>query len=326
MSPSQTAAAPAHAKSHPADALVRAMDIAASPACVGLDPVFASLPEAGPSPRPRPRSEPIEWFCQGVLDAVVGVVGVVKPQSACFERYGSAGYAVLERTIRRAKALGLIVILDAKRGDIGSSAEHYAASARSIGADWITVSPYMGPSTIEPFLAAGLGVFALCRTSNPDSDRLQTLRSDGHTLAEHTAAMIAEMGTPLRSHAGLSALGAVVGATKSAADGSRLRAAMPDQILLVPGVGAQGGTAEEVRPLTRPNAVSAATLGVVVNASRSVLYPKACPARHGLARSGPPPSSSPGRWRSWPIPLAEDACKKEAARSPCTGIARPLSF
>jgi orotidine-5'-phosphate decarboxylase len=73
----------------------------------------------------------------------------------------------------------LIVILDAKRGDIGSSAEHYAASARSIGADWITVSPYMGPSTIEPFLAAGLGVFALCRTSNPDSDRLQTLRSDG---------------------------------------------------------------------------------------------------------------------------------------------------
>lgn len=278
MSPRQTAAAPAHAKSHPADALVRAMDIAASPACVGLDPVFASLPESVRSPASS-EVEAIEWFCQGVLDAVVGVVGVVKPQSACFERYGSAGYAVLERTISRAKALGLIVILDAKRGDIGSSAEHYAASARSIGADWITVSPYMGPSTIEPFLAAGLGVFALCRTSNPDSDRLQTLRSDGHTVAEHTAAMLAEMGAPLRSHAGLSALGAVVGATKSAADGSRLRAAMPDQILLVPGVGAQGGTADEVRPLTRPNAVSAATLGVVVNASRSVLYPKALPGQ-----------------------------------------------
>jgi orotidine-5'-phosphate decarboxylase len=261
---------------HPSDALARAMDIAGSPACVGIDPVLGSLP---PEIRDAASSETdaIERFCVGVLEAVVGVVGVVKPQSACFERYGSAGYAVLERVVAHAKRLGFVVILDAKRGDIGSSAEHYAAGARSMGADWITVSPYMGPSTIEPFLEAGLGVFALCRTSNPDSDRLQTLDTGGMTLAERTAEMIAEMGVPYLGGSGLSVLGAVVGATKSAEDGGRLRNRMPDQILLVPGVGAQGGTPAEVVPLVRSGHHGPGTAGVVVNASRSVLYPKRSP-------------------------------------------------
>lgn len=272
---------------HPVAALARAMDTAGSPACVGLDPVFASLPE-GVRSAAASETDAVERFCLGVLDAVSGVVGVVKPQSACFERYGSAGYAVLERVIDRARHLGLVVILDAKRGDIGSSAEHYAAGARSMGADWITVSPYMGPSTIEPFLDAGLGVFALCRTSNPDSDRLQTLDAGGMTVAERTAEMIAEIGAGRRDGGGMSMLGAVVGATKSSADGTRLRALMPDQYLLVPGVGAQGGTAAEVRPLARPGMGAegasprpASSLGVVVNASRSVLYPATAPAVGG---------------------------------------------
>ena len=263
---------------HPSDRLARAMEIAGSPACVGLDPVLASLPiqvrEAADS-----ETDAIERFCIGVLEAVVGVVGVVKPQSACFERYGSAGYAVLERVVAHAKRLGFVVILDAKRGDIGSSAEHYAAGARSMGADWITVSPYMGPSTIEPFLDAGLGVFALCRTSNPDSDALQSLDTGGMSVAERTAEMIADMGSTRRGGSGLSVLGAVVGATKSAEDGARLRARMPDQIMLVPGVGAQGGTAAEVVPLVRPGHATPGTVGVVVNASRSVLYPRAAPGQ-----------------------------------------------
>ncbi len=264
--------------SHPADRLARALDIAGSPACVGIDPVLASLP---PEVREGSGSETeaVERFCIGVLEAVVGVAGVVKPQSACFERYGSAGYGVLERVVARARHLGFVVILDAKRGDIGPSAEHYAAGARSMGADWITVSPYMGPSTIEPFLDAGLGVFALCRTSNPDSDRLQTLDAGGMTLAERTAEMIAGMGARRCGNSGLSDLGAVVGATKSAADGAGLRALMPDQILLVPGVGAQGGTTAEVVPLARPGHQSAGTAGVVVNASRSVLYPRSAPGQ-----------------------------------------------
>lgn len=258
---------------HRADALARAVDVAGSPACVGLDPVLASFP-ASVREGAESQTEAVERFCVGVLEAVVGVAGVVKPQSACFERFGSAGYAVLERVVTRAKELGFVVILDAKRGDIGSSAEHYAAGAAAMGADWITVSPYMGPSTIEPFLEAGLGVFALCRTSNPDSDRLQCLPTGDATLAERTAEMIRHMGAARVGPAGLSALGAVVGATKSAEDGARLRARMPEQILLVPGVGAQGGTASEVIPLVRSDARSTGTSGVIVNASRSVLYPK----------------------------------------------------
>ncbi len=263
---------------HPSDRLARAMDIAGSPACIGLDPVLGSLPqevrEAAGS-----ETDAIERFCLGVLEAVVGAAGVVKPQSACFERFGSAGYAVLERVVSHAKRLGFVVILDAKRGDIGSSAEHYAAGARSMGADWITVSPYMGPSTIEPFLEVGLGVFALCRTSNPDSDRLQSLDAGGMTVAERTAEMIAELGADHRGGSGLSVLGAVVGATKSGEDGQRLRGRMPDQILLVPGVGAQGGTAAEVVPLVRVDQHTAGLAGVVVNASRSVLYPRRGPGQ-----------------------------------------------
>lgn len=260
------------------DELCRALDASGTPGCVGLDPVLGRIPEPVRDSASTD-ADAIERFCVDVLESIVGVVGVVKPQSACFERFGSAGYGALERTVAHAKKLGFVVILDAKRGDIGSSAEHYAAGAASMGADWITVSPYMGPSTIEPFLEAGLGVFALCRTSNPDSDRLQTLDSGGSTVAEHTASMLAEMGSARIGSHGLSDLGAVVGATKSAQDGQSLRGRMPNQFLLVPGVGAQGGTAEQVRPLARPSASSVATLGVVVNASRSVLYPQMMPGR-----------------------------------------------
>lgn len=258
---------------HPADLLGRAMDTAGSPGCVGLDPVYASIP-ASVRDAASSEADAAERFCLGVLEAVLGVVGVVKPQSACFERYGAAGYAALERVIARARSLGFVVILDAKRGDIGVSAEHYAVGARGMGAHWITVSPYMGPSTIEPFLRAGLGVFALCRTSNPDSDRLQRLEAGGRTVAEGVGAMIAEMGADRLGTGSMSALGAVVGATKSGAEGAALRALMPAQFLLVPGVGAQGGTPDEVVPLCRPGARTPAATGVVVNASRSVLYPR----------------------------------------------------
>ena len=267
-----------HAATARSDELCEAIDRAGSPGCVGLDPVVSRLPRAVRDGA-KTEADAIERFCVEVLESVVGVAGVVKPQSACFERYGSAGYAALEQTVSHAKKLGFVVILDAKRGDIGSSADHYAAGAASMGADWITVSPYMGPSTIEPFLDARLGVFALCRTSNPDSDRLQTLDAGGSTVAMHTASMLAEMGAGRIGAHGLSDLGAVVGATKSGADGLALRQRMPDQFMLVPGVGAQGGTAEEVRPLARRGAVSASGLGVVVNASRSVLYPSASPGR-----------------------------------------------
>lgn len=244
---------------HGADRLCAAIERAGSPACVGLDPVLGRLPE---EVRSGDDVAAIEAFCIGVLDAVAGVVGVVKPQSACFERYGSAGVAALERVCARARELGFFIILDAKRGDIGVTAEHYAAYAYdAMGADAVTVSPYMGFDTIEPFRRAGRMVFALVRTSNSGSDAVQ---SDG--VAERIARGVAEAGASGTGERGWSDLGAVVAATKPA-DAAQMRELMREQIFLVPGFGAQGGTAETVRELFVGGA------GAVVNASRSVLYP-----------------------------------------------------
>ncbi len=253
------------------DLLISAIDTQGSPACVGIDPVFSKLPDAL---RSGSETDAIETFSLGVLDAIKGTVPAIKPQSACFERYGSAGYAILEKVIAKGRELDFVVILDAKRGDIGSSAQHYAKGAADMGAHFITVSPYMGPSTIEPFLDAGLGVFALARTSNPDSDAVQLNQlADGRHVVHVISSMISEMGSDRIGASGMSALGSVVGATKAADEMGRIRAIMPDQMFLVPGVGAQGGTVDDVRPMCRVGASSAGQLGVIVNASRSVLYP-----------------------------------------------------
>lgn len=256
------------------DALVEAIERARSPICVGLDPVLEKLPESVRAEHWEP-TKAIEAFSTGVVDAVAGVAPVVKLQSACFERYGAAGVRVLEHVAAHARARGVLVLLDAKRGDIGISAEHYAAAAVGLHADAITVSGYMGPSTIEPYLKAGLGVFVLVRTSNPDSDVVQgAALKDGRSVAGMMGELVAELGKGWMGagSSGLSSVGAVVGATK-AADGRMLRETMPGQVFLVPGYGAQGGTAEDVRALVRPEARSAGDAGVLVTASRSVIYP-----------------------------------------------------
>ena len=255
------------------DTLAAALDRAGSPVCVGLDPVVERLPEPIRAEHWEP-ARAIAAFCEGVIDAVAPHVAVVKPQSACFERYGSAGFHALERTILHARERGLIVILDAKRGDIGISAQHYAAAAAHMGAHAITVNAYLGPSTVEPYLDAGLGVYLLVRTSNPDSDAVQARPlASGANVASILADLTRTLGASRLGSRGLSDVGAVVGATK-AAEGAALRALMPDQVFLVPGYGAQGGTAADVRALLRPSATTPAQSGVVVNASRSVLYPK----------------------------------------------------
>ncbi len=256
---------------HFADRLAGAIDDAGTPLCVGIDPTPERLPAALTALTTDP-AELMAAFCIGVVDSVAGIAPAVKPQSACFERLGSMGVGVLEHTIARARQRGLIVVLDAKRGDIGSTARHYAAGACVIGADAVTLNPYMGRSAIEPFLEAGLGAFALARTSNPDSDEIQSARlANGASVGEHVASVIADLGAGHIGARGLSDLGAVVGATKSS-DGARLRAIMPDQFFLVPGVGAQGGTVDDVRALLRPGASTPGELGVLVNASRSVIY------------------------------------------------------
>lgn len=249
-----------------ADRLAEAVSRAGSPVCVGLDPVYEKLPAELRSGADH--CDAIEAFSAGVIDACRSVVPAVKFQSACFERYGSRGVRALELCVKRAVDAGLAVVLDAKRGDIGISAEHYAAAAAGIGAHAITVSGYLGMSTVEPYLKAGLGVFVLVRTSNPDSDTVQSeCLTGGETVAEMMARRVAALGKGWMGASGMSSVGAVVGATK-AADAKALRAIMPEQFFLVPGYGAQGGTADDVRAMLTP-----ARGGVLVTASRSVIYP-----------------------------------------------------
>lgn len=267
---------------HFADILAEALDRAGAPACIGLDPVLEKIPQESLDATAREGGDDVEAlgdFCIGVMHAAHDAgIAVVKPQSACFERHGSAGFAQLERVIAEAHRISLLVILDAKRGDIGVSAEHYAAWVYDhLNAHAVTINPYLGPDTIEPFIRDGRGIFALVRTSNPESDAVQAHRlADGRSIAEMVADMVQELGRPRRGGRGLSDVGAVVGATK-AAEAAALRDRMPDQFFLVPGYGAQGGTIEDVRRMTRAGSRSPGDLGVIVNASRSVIYAKPAP-------------------------------------------------
>lgn len=174
---------------------------------------------------------------------------------------------VLAETMAAARETGLVTILDSKRGDIGISAEHYSSAMYGeYVADWATVNAYLGMDGITPFLARG-GAFALVRTSNPGSDALQSIQTvHGISIAETVAKMVAETGQTHIGVRGFSSLGAVVGATK-AREAASLRSLMPQQIFLVPGFGAQGGTVEDVRPCFHTDG-----RGAIVTASRSVLY------------------------------------------------------
>ena len=250
--------------------LARTIEASGSVLCVGIDPVIERLPPACMVDDPV---ESIEKFVGGVLEACAGLCAAVKFQSACFERWGSSGIAALERAIASASGLGHTVILDAKRGDIGVSVSHYAEAARHMGAHAVTAHAYAGVRTLAPFLEAGLGVFPLVRTSNPEGDAFQCMElSLGGTIAHAMAREVASLGENWRDAEGRSGVGAVVGVTKSA-EASALRALMPDQTLLMPGLGAQGGSAEDITPLLRPGASALSETGVLVSASRSILYP-----------------------------------------------------
>ena len=255
---------------HAADRLLSRIESAGAPVCVGLDPVAERMPaELRPAAGDAAAAAAVEAFSRGVLDAVAGVVPAVKVQAACFERHGPDGVAALARVLGHARAAGAFeVILDFKRGDIGISAEHYAASAQGpLPAGWTTVSAYLGTDGILPFVSGDRGAFALVRTSNPSGDALQSLRlADGRTVAEAVGDLVAAAGAATVGAAGFSNLGAVVGATKRA-DAAALRARMPAQVFLVPGFGAQGGCVDDVLPCFRGDG-----RGALVTASRSVIY------------------------------------------------------
>jgi orotidine-5'-phosphate decarboxylase len=210
-------------------------------------------------------------------------VPCVKIQSACFERYLWFGVSVYHELVATARRLGLVVIGDAKRGDIGTSSAHYAAGnladtaytdlGQLAGPDALTVNGYLGADALQPFIdtagAQGKGLFVLVRTSNPGGDAFQRLAlTDDRTVCDAMAAMVSEVGaaSAKQSQSGYSLVGAVVGATKPE-DAVRLRQRMPQQLFLVPGFGAQGGGADDVRACFKPDGT-----GAIITASRSVIY------------------------------------------------------
>ena len=215
------------------------------PLCVGIDPHASLLLKWG-----LPDSaEGLEIFATTVIDALGDRVAVLKPQSAFFERFGSAGIAVLESAIRQSREMGALVLLDVKRGDIASTAQAYAEAylnpASPLYADAMTVSPYLGVGSLEPMLAearaSGSGVFVLTRTSNPDSHQLQqAVTASGVSVAQTVVDAVAGANQGVSP---LGSVGLVVGATRKAAglDLSRLNGPV-----LAPGLGAQGAAAEDL--------------------------------------------------------------------------------
>jgi len=242
---------------HFADRLAAAVERKGAPLCVGLDP----------DPELMPASLDVGEFCRGIVDAVAEVAVAVKPQAAFFEAQGPGGWATFTEVCGYAREVGLLVIADAKRGDVPSTARAYAAAFAPL-ADALTVNPYLGYESLEPFIEQdGLGLFVVVKTSNPGSGDVQDLPlADGRPLWQHVADLVDGWGQDLIGASGLSSVGAVVGATfpQEVAEARRL---LPRSVLLLPGVGAQGG-----RPEDLSEAFAVGPAGALVSASRSVIY------------------------------------------------------
>jgi orotidine-5'-phosphate decarboxylase len=268
------------ATTHFADRLAGAVEHKRSQLIVGLDPRPDLLPVELKGEAHLGRSEAADAcarFCRGLIDAVAPYVVAVKPQVAFFEALGADGVRALEDVCAYVRTAGLQVIADAKRGDIGSTARAYASAylertnGREPLADAVTVNPYLGRDSIDPFLAAcrreGAGLFCVIKTSNAGGAEVQDLvLSDGRPVWHQVAELVAEWGVDLVGEHGLSAVGAVIGATHPRAVGEARRL-MPRSILLLPGVGAQGATPADVA-----RAFTSGPASALVNVARNVIY------------------------------------------------------
>src|SRR5262245_19731486 len=271
---------PVHETTAFADRLADAVARKRSQLVVGLDPLLDVLPMElrGEAVLGRPSAAAaVVRFCNGIVDAVGPYVVAVKPQAAFFEALGSDGMRALEEVCEYARSSGLLVLLDVKRGDIGSTSRAYAAAYLEPRdgspplADAVTASPYLGLDSVEPFLAAcrryGAGVFFLVRTSNAGATDVQDLAmSDGSPVCHHVAHLVREWAEPPVGESGMSSVGAVVGATHPRAV-SEARRLLPHSPMLLPGVGAQGATPADVA-----RAFTAGPASALVTASRSVIY------------------------------------------------------
>lgn len=247
------------------------------PLCVGIDPHAGRIPNlfGGDSP------EGLEKWGIAVVNAAAGKAGIVKPQVGLFERHGWQGMKALTAVAAAAKDAGMIVLMDAKRGDIGSTAEGYAAAYLATSApfacDALTVNPYMGLDTLAPHVRtaadSGKGVIVLARTSNPGSADYQTRDMQGAPLYARVVESLAPMIEQLKGDSGWSGLMLVTGAT-GPDEARQLRALAPDALFLVPGYGAQGaGAADAMAGFVSAGDGDNRLEGGCVNASRSITFP-----------------------------------------------------
>ncbi|OGJ42318.1 orotidine 5'-phosphate decarboxylase [Candidatus Peregrinibacteria bacterium RIFCSPLOWO2_01_FULL_39_12] len=279
---------------HFADRLIEAIKKKGNPICVGLDPRLDKIPayivrkaldQKDKSPTTMAVDAILE-FNKGIIDAVCDLVPAVKPQIAFYEIYGHNGIWCYEQTLKYAKSKGLLTIADVKRNDIGSTAEAYAQAYLGevsmfggenevitpiFDADSLTVNPYLGWDGVKPFVEEckryGKGIFVLVKTSNKSSGDLQDLEmKDGKTVYEVLGHLVDSWGANETGKSGYSFVGAVVGATYPS-QAKLLRKIMPNTIFLVPGYGAQGGTAEDVKVCFNKDG-----LGAIVNNSRGIIF------------------------------------------------------
>ncbi len=266
---------------HFGDRLVDRIELTRSYLTVGLDPDLRQLPAElldGVHDLSGAAQAALR-FCRAIVDGVADIVPVVKPQSAFFEQFGSAGLSALEELVAYAHDADLLVLEDAKRGDIGSTMAAYATALlgrlriaeREIpvqDVDAVTVNSYLGPQALEPMVEVadrwGKGLFVLVRTSNPGSAEVQLLATDDGPVFERVARFVDRLARERIGARGYSSVGAVAGLTYPA-DARKLRALMPHSPLLVPGLGAQGGSAADFPVFLNPDG-----LGAIVAASRAV--------------------------------------------------------
>lgn len=254
-----------------------------NPACVGLDTAFSYLPEEMKKGVKdfNGAAEAIKEFNKNIIDKVCGIVPSVKVQIAYYEMYGTAGMEAFEYTVNYAKEKGLIVIADCKRNDIGSTAGCYSSAylgktdingekLRAFNADMLTVNGYLGYDGVKPFAedikAYDKSIFVLVKTSNPSSGELQNLKlENGEYIYERMGALVSEWGGDSIGGYGYSEIGAVVGATHPE-EAERLRKRFKHTFFLIPGYGAQGGSAQMLKVCFDENG-----LGGVVNSSRGII-------------------------------------------------------
>ncbi len=258
------------------DRLIKKIKETNNPTVIGLDPRYDMIPNCIKekySQNIEGKCKAIEEFNKALIDATYDIIPAVKPQLAFYEMLGIEGMKVFKETCRYAKEKGMIVIADAKRGDIGSTATAYANAYLGdvYDIDFLTVNPYLGVDGIKPFVDLATkndkGIFILVKTSNPSSGELQDLKvENGETIYEKVAKLVEEWGKELRGEYGYSSIAAVVGATYPE-QLEKIRKIAPHTFFLIPGYGAQGGKAEDIKLGFDNNG-----LGGIVNSSRGLMY------------------------------------------------------